>query len=147
MGTIEHVVGREVLDSRGNPTVEVDVVLDSGARGRAIAPSGASTGRTRRSSYATGLPVRGQGRAQGRGHVNTEIADALLAGLDALDQRGVDRPDRPGRNPDKGRLGANAILAVSLAVAKAPPKSSRCPSTGPSAGPAPTCCPCPCSTC
>jgi len=120
VSTIEHVVGREVLDSRGNPTVEVEVVLDSGARGRAIAPSGASTG------IHEAVELRdGGGRFSGKGvrnavgNVNTEIA-GTLEGLDALDQRSVDFAliDLDG-TPDKGRLGANATVATSLAVAKA----------------------------
>jgi enolase len=120
VGTIEHVVGREVLDSRGNPTVEADVVLDSGARGRAIAPSGASTGTHEAVELRDGgSRFGGKGVLKAVGHVNTEIAARLL-GSDALDQRGVDLAmiDLDGTH-DKGRLGANAILAVSLAVAKA----------------------------
>ncbi|HXR53637.1 MAG TPA: phosphopyruvate hydratase [Acidimicrobiales bacterium] len=120
MSTIEHVVGREVLDSRGNPTVEVEVVLDSGARGRAISPSGASTGSHEAIELRDGGPrFGGKGVLGAVGHVNAEIAD-LLAGFDALDQRGVDLAliDLDG-TVDKGRLGANAILATSLAVAKA----------------------------
>jgi enolase len=120
VSAIEHVIGREVLDSRGNPTVEAEVILDSGARGRAIAPSGASTG----SREAVELRDGGE-RFGGKGvlgavaNVNGDIADAV-EGLDALDQRGVDFTmiDLDG-TPDKGRLGANAILAVSLANAKA----------------------------
>ena len=120
MSTIEYVVGREVLDSRGNPTVEVEVVLDSGARGRAIAPSGASTG------IHEAVELRDGGdRFGGRGvlraveNVNGEIGQAL-EGLDALDQRAVDLAmiDLDG-TPDKGRLGANAVVATSLAVARA----------------------------
>jgi enolase len=117
---IEYVVGREVLDSRGNPTVEVEVVLESGARGRAIVPSGASTGQFE------AVELRdGEGRFGGKGvlaavaNVDGEIADALV-GIDAVDQRDVDRMllDLDGTD-NKGRLGANAILGVSLAVAKA----------------------------
>ncbi len=120
MSTIEHVIGREVLDSRGNPTVEAEVLLDSGARGRAIAPSGASTGiREAVELRDGGDRFSGKGVQRAVGHVNGEIADALR-GFDALDQRGVDLAmiDLDG-TPDKGRLGANAILAVSLANAKA----------------------------
>jgi len=117
---IEQVIGREVLDSRGNPTVEVEVVLDSGSAGRAIVPSGASTG----TFEATELRDGGE-RYGGKGvlgavaNVNGEIAD-LLEGADALDQRGVDLAliDADG-TPNKGRLGANAIVGVSLATAKA----------------------------
>ncbi len=120
MSTIEHVVGREVLDSRGNPTVEAEVLLDTGARGRAIAPSGASTGiREAVELRDRGDRYSGKGVLRAVANVNGEIADAV-GGLDALDQRAVDFTmiDLDG-TPDKGRLGANAILAVSLAIAKA----------------------------
>jgi len=120
VSTIEYAVGREVLDSRGNPTVEVEVLLDSGARGRAIAPSGASTG----IHEAVELRDGGQ-RFGGRGvlgavaNVNGEIASAL-AGFDPLDQRAVDMAlvDLDG-TPGKSRLGANATVATSMAVARA----------------------------
>jgi enolase len=120
VSTIEHVIGREVLDSRGNPTVEAEVLLDSGARGRAIAPSGASTGiREAVELRDGGDRYVGKGVEHAVAHVNGEIA-AAVAGLDALDQRSVDHTliDVDG-TPDKGRLGANALLAVSLASAKA----------------------------
>lgn len=120
MSTIEHIVGREVLDSRGNPTVEVEVVLDTGARGRAIVPSGASTGQFEAVELRDGGDrYGGKGVRRAVGHVDEEIYDALV-GLDALDQRGVDRVlvDLDGTDT-KSRLGANAILGVSLAVAKA----------------------------
>jgi enolase len=120
VSTIEHVIGREVLDSRGNPTVEAEVWLDSGARGRAIAPSGASTGiREAVELRDGGERFSGKGVLRAVANVNGEIADAV-GGLDALDQRVVDHAmiDVDG-TPDKGRLGANAILAVSLASAKA----------------------------
>ncbi|HEY6474644.1 MAG TPA: phosphopyruvate hydratase [Acidimicrobiales bacterium] len=120
MSTIEHVIGREVLDSRGNPTVEAEVLLDSGARGRAIAPSGASTGAREAVELRDGGDrFGGKGVTRAVAHVNGEIA-AAVAGLDALDQRAVDHTliDLDG-TPDKGRLGANAVLAVSLANAKA----------------------------
>ena len=120
MSAIEHVIGREVLDSRGNPTVEAEVILDSGARGRAIAPSGASTGiREAVELRDGGERFGGKGVRVAVANVNGDIADALEA-LDALDQRNVDFTmiDLDG-TPDKGRLGANAILAVSLANAKA----------------------------
>ena len=120
MSTIEHVIGREVLDSRGNPTVEAEVLLDSGARGRAIAPSGASTGiREAVELRDGGDRYSGKGVRRAVANVNDEIADAIR-GLDALDQRAVDYTmiDLDG-TPDKGRLGANAMLAVSLASAKA----------------------------
>ncbi len=120
MSTIEHVIGREVLDSRGNPTVEAEVVLHSGARGRAIVPSGASTGiREAVELRDGGDRFSGKGVLRAVANVNGEIADAVR-GLDALDQRAIDLTmvDLDG-TPDKGRLGANAMLAVSLASAKA----------------------------
>jgi enolase len=117
---IEHIVGREVLDSRGNPTVEVDVVLASGATGRAIVPSGASTGKFEAVELRDGDDrYLGKGVTTAVANVNDEIYDALV-GLDALLQRDLDflMLDLDG-TPNKGRLGANAILGVSLAVAKA----------------------------
>jgi enolase len=120
VSAIEHVIAREVLDSRGNPTVESEVILDSGARGRAIAPSGASTGMHEAVELRDGGErFGGKGVLGAVANVNGDIADAL-EGLDALDQRSVDFTmiDLDG-TPDKGKLGANAILAVSLANAKA----------------------------
>ena len=121
MTEIMHVQGREVLDSRGNPTVEVEVQLASGAVGRAIVPSGASTG----THEAAELRDGDKGRFGGKGvlkaveNVNEEIADELI-GFDALDQVAIDLAlcELDG-TPNKSRLGANAILGVSLAVAKA----------------------------
>jgi enolase len=109
-----------VLDSRGNPTVEVDVVLESGARGRAAVPSGASTGAHEAVELRDGGPTwGGKGVADAVANVNTEIADAVR-GADAGDQGALDRRliELDG-TPNKGRLGANAILGVSLAAAKA----------------------------
>jgi len=120
VSTIEYVIGREVLDSRGNPTVEAEVLLASGARGRAIAPSGASTGiREAVELRDGGDRFSGRGVLRAVANVNGEIADALR-GMDPLDQRSVDYAmiDLDG-TPEKGRLGANALLAVSLASAKA----------------------------
>ena len=120
MSAIEQVIAREVLDSRGNPTVEAEVMLDSGSRGRAISPSGASTGIHEAVELRDGdARYGGKGVARAVANVNVEIADAL-EGLDALDQRAIDFTmiDLDG-TPDKGRLGANAMLAVSLANAKA----------------------------
>ena len=120
MSLIEQVIGREVLDSRGNPTVEVEVVLDSGASGRAIVPSGASTGSFEAVELRDGGDrYRGKGVLAAVGNVNGEIAE-FLEGFDALDQRSVDLAmiDADG-TPNKGRLGANAILGVSLATARA----------------------------
>jgi len=120
VGLIEAVVGRQVLDSRGNPTVEAEVELESGARGRAIAPSGASTGSKEAKERRDGGGAwGGKGVAGAVAAVNGEIA-AALDGIEAADQRFVDQSlcDLDG-TPDKGRLGANAVLAVSLAVARA----------------------------
>jgi enolase len=117
---ISGVVGRQVLDSRGNPTVEVDVRLDSGALGRAIVPSGASTGVHEAVELRDGDPEwGGKGVTRAVANVNGEIA-AATAGLDARDQEALDRTliELDG-TPNKGRLGANAILGVSLAAAKA----------------------------
>jgi enolase len=125
---IAAVQGRQVLDSRGNPTVEVDVRLESGAFGRAIVPSGASTGvheavELRDAASEWG----GKGVGQAVGHVNGELA-AAVKGLDARDQAAVDHAliELDG-TPNKGRLGANAILGVSLAVAKAAAASAEQP--------------------
>jgi enolase len=118
--TIAEVHGRQVLDSRGNPTVEVDVVLESGAPGRAIVPSGASTGVHEAVELRDGgSEWAGKGVSQAVAHVNGEIA-GLLRGRDASDQEGLDRAliELDG-TPNKGRLGANAILGASLAAAKA----------------------------
>jgi len=120
MSTIEHLEGREVLDSRGNPTVEVEVELASGAVGRAMVPSGASTGQFEAVELRDGGDrFGGKGVLDAVGHVDGEIADALL-GIDAADQRLVDQLllDLDGTE-NKARLGANAILGVSLAVAHA----------------------------
>ena len=120
MSEIIHVVGREVLDSRGNPTVEVEVVLASGARGRAIVPSGASTGQFEAVELRDGGDrYGGKGVLDAVGFVNGELTDLLL-GEEALDQRHVDRQliDADGTD-NKARVGANAILGISLAVAKA----------------------------
>src|SRR4051794_8337133 len=120
MSTIEHVIGREILDSRGNPTVEVEVVLDSGAIGRAIVPSGASTGQFEAVELRDGGDrYLGKGVTIAVANVNGEICDEL-EGRDALDQRECDQAllDLDGTD-NKARLGANAILGASLAIAKA----------------------------
>jgi len=121
MSAIADIVAREVLDSRGNPTVEVDVVLDSGAMGRATVPSGASTGAHEAMELRDGDASRygGKGVQTACANVEGEIFDAL-GGLDPLQQVQLDEAmiDLDG-TPNKSRLGANAILAVSLAVAKA----------------------------
>src|SRR5258707_8921656 len=118
---ITRVHGREILDSRGNPTVEVDVVLDGGAMGRAAVPSGASTGAHEASELRDGDKKRygGKGVKKAVESVNGEL-HAALAGLDASDQVKIDQImiELDG-TPNKKRLGANAILGISLAVAKA----------------------------
>ena len=120
MSEIEKVHARQVLDSRGNPTVEVDVLLRSGAAGRAAVPSGASTGEFEAVELRDGGEAfGGKGVTVAVANVNGEIAEAVR-GLDPADQAGVDRAmiELDG-TPNKGRLGANAILGVSLAAAKA----------------------------
>jgi enolase 1/2/3 len=120
MSSIEHIVGREVLDSRGNPTVEVEVYLASGAEGRALVPSGASTGQFEAVELRDGAArYEGKGVGQAVDNVNGEIREALI-GFDATEQREIDTQmiDLDG-SENKGRLGANAILGVSLAVARA----------------------------
>jgi enolase len=117
---IEQVHARQVLDSRGNPTIEVEVTLSSGARGRAAVPSGASTGEFEAVELRDGGDAYGgKGVTTAVANANGELADAAR-GRDAADQEGLDRAliDADG-TPNKGRLGANAILGISLAVAKA----------------------------
>jgi enolase len=129
MSAIVDIIGREILDSRGNPTVECDVLLESGTMGRAAVPSGASTG----SREAIELRDGDQSRYFGKGvlkaceHVNTEISEAIM-GLDANEQAFLDRTliDLDGTE-NKSRLGANAMLAVSMAVAKAAAEESGLP--------------------
>ena len=120
MSAIEAVVGREILDSRGHPTVEVEVELETGARGRAGVPSGASTGAHEAVELRDGgKRFGGKGVERAVGHVNTEIREAVV-GLEALDQRGLDDALSVLDGTDNlARLGANAVLGVSLAVAKA----------------------------
>ena len=121
MTTIVNVVGREILDSRGNPTVEADVYLADGSMGRAAVPSGASTGEYEAVELRDGDKSRylGKGTRKAVGHINGEIAKAL-DGMDACDQAALDRAmiELDGTD-NKGRLGANAILAVSMASARA----------------------------
>jgi enolase len=129
MSAIVDIVGREILDSRGNPTVECDVLLESGVMGRAAVPSGASTG----SREAIELRDGDKGRYLGKGvlraveHINTEISEAVL-GLDASEQAFLDKTliDLDGTE-NKSRLGANAMLAVSMAVARAAAEESGLP--------------------
>ena len=120
MSEIEKVHGRQILDSRGNPTVEVDVLLRSGAAGRAAVPSGASTGEFEAVELRDGGQAwGGKGVSRAVANVNGEIAEAVR-GLDAADQAALDRTmiELDG-TPNKERLGANAILGVSLAGAQA----------------------------
>ena len=126
MSVIIDVYGREVLDSRGNPTVEVEVALDDGSFGRATVPSGASTGQFEAVELRDPESARylGKGVLTAVDHVNEEIADALI-GMEATDQRAIDQTliELDG-TPNKGKLGANAILGASLAVAKAAAEST-----------------------
>src|SRR5215204_3287977 len=129
MSAIVDIVGREILDSRGNPTVECDVLLESGTMGRAAVPSGASTGSREAIELRDGDTSRygGKGVLRAVEHVNTEISEAVL-GLDASEQAFLDKTliDLDGTE-NKSRLGANAILAVSMAVAKAAAEESGLP--------------------
>ncbi|WP_284447197.1 phosphopyruvate hydratase, partial [Fluviibacter phosphoraccumulans] len=121
MSAIVDIIAREILDSRGNPTVEADVLLESGVMGRAAVPSGASTGTREAIELRDGDASRylGKGVMRAVEHVNTEISEALI-GLDAQEQAFIDKTliDLDGTD-NKARLGANAMLAVSMAVAKA----------------------------
>lgn len=126
MTRIYDVVAREILDSRGNPTVEVDVTLECGAKGRAAVPSGASTGSHEAVELRDGDKARylGKGVLKAVHNVNSEIKEALV-GMNALDQVAIDHAMIAlDGTPNKGRLGANAILGVSLAVAKASAEAS-----------------------
>jgi len=129
MSKIVKVIGREILDSRGNPTVEADVWLEDGSMGRAAVPSGASTGEHEAVELRDGEKSRylGKGTQKAAGHIKKEIASAIQ-GMEATEQKGIDRKmiDLDG-TPNKGRLGANAILAVSMAVARASALSQRKP--------------------
>ncbi len=129
MSAIVDIVGREILDSRGNPTVECDVLLESGTMGRAAVPSGASTGSREAIELRDGDKARylGKGVLKAVEHINTEISEAVL-GLDASEQAFLDKTliDIDGTD-NKGRLGANATLAVSMAVARAAAEESGLP--------------------
>lgn len=129
MATIIDVFGREILDSRGNPTVEVEVILDDGAMGRAAVPSGASTGAFEAVELRDGDSERylGKGTLKAVSHVNEDIADALI-GMEAEDQREIDAEMIAlDDTENKGNFGANAILGASLAVAKAAAESAELP--------------------
>jgi len=129
MSAIVDIVGREILDSRGNPTVECDVLLESGTMGRAAVPSGASTGSREAIELRDGDKSRylGKGVLKAVEHINTEISEAVL-GLDASEQAFLDKTliDLDGTD-NKSRLGANAMLAVSMAVARAAAEESGLP--------------------
>ena len=129
MSAIVDIVGREILDSRGNPTVECDVLLESGTMGRAAVPSGASTGSREAIELRDGDKSRylGKGVLKAVEYINTEIAEAVL-GLDASEQAFLDKTliDLDGTE-NKSRLGANAMLAVSMAVARAAAEESGLP--------------------
>ena len=129
MSAIVDIVGREILDSRGNPTVECDVLLESGVMGRAAVPSGASTGAREAIELRDGDKARygGKGVLKAVEHINTEISEAVL-GLDASEQAFLDKTmiDLDGTE-NKSRLGANAMLAVSMAVARAAAEESGLP--------------------
>lgn len=129
MTAIVDLIGREIIDSRGNPTVECDVLLESGVMGRAAVPSGASTGSREAIELRDGDKSRylGKGVLNAVEHINTEISEALM-GLDASEQAFIDKAliDLDGTE-NKSRLGANAMLAVSMAVAKAAAEQSGLP--------------------
>ncbi len=129
MARINEIKAREILDSRGNPTIEVDVLLSDGSFGRAAVPSGASTGSREALELRDGDPLRfgGKGVSKAVGHVTNEIATAL-AGVETSDQERIDRQliDLDG-TPNKERLGANATLGVSMAIARAAAQSARVP--------------------
>src|SRR5258708_6261835 len=129
MSSIVDIVAREILDSRGNPTVEADVLLESGVSGRAAVPSGASTGSREAIELRDGDKSRygGKGVIKAIEHINTEICESIV-GLDAVEQCFIDQTliELDGTE-NKSRLGANAMLAVSLAVAKAAAEESGLP--------------------
>src|SRR5207237_10589191 len=127
--SIEFIQGRQILDSRGNPTVEVDVILEDGTRGRAAVPSGASTGEHEAVELRDDDKKKYRGKSVYKAveNINSKIAPELI-GLDPRDQEAIDALmiELDG-TPNKGKLGSNAILGVSLAVAKAAAKSSGLP--------------------
>jgi enolase len=144
MSTIIDIFAREILDSRGNPTVEVDVTLEDGNMGRAAVPSGASTGVHEAVEKRDGDPARymGKGVLEAVAAVNGELAENLV-GFDATEQAAIDAAmiEIDGTE-NKGRLGANAILGVSLAVAKAAADATGQPLTAMSEAHLPMFCPC-----
>ena len=144
MTNIVGIHGRQIFDSRGNPTVEAEVRLDGGAVGVAAVPSGASTGEKEAVELRDGDKTRygGKGVSKAVGHVNQELA-AAVTGMDATHQRALDRAmiEADG-TPNKANLGANAILAVSMAAARAAAIAHSLPSTGIWAAQTPARCPC-----
>jgi enolase len=144
--TIKTIVAREILDSRGNPTIEAQVALSDGAIGVAAVPSGASTGKHEAVELRDGDKCRysGLGVLKAVSNVNNKIAPALT-GMIASEQEKIDRKllELDG-TADKSNLGANALLSVSLATAKQPPIPQTFPYTVISAVAMPACCPCPC---
>ena len=145
MALIENVHAREILDSRGNPTLEVEILLEDGSSARAAVPSGASTGAFEAVELRDGDKSRygGKGVEKAVANVNDIIAPEVI-GFDASDQRGLDRlMIGLDGTPNKGKLGANAILGVSLAAAQASAESPGSTCTSTSAAPTPTSCPCP----
>ena len=145
MSAIVDIRGREILDSRGNPTVEAEVILETGAMGRAAVPSGASTGEHEAVELRDKDPNRflGKGVLKAVEYVNGEIRDAVR-GFEAREQLDIDRTliDLDG-TPNKGRLGANAILSVSMAVARAAASENKNPLYRYLGGPTPGCSQCP----
>jgi enolase len=129
MALIVKVTGREILDSRGNPTVEADVILDDGSMGRAAVPSGASTGVHEAVELRDGDKKRylGRGTRKAAQHVSKEIAKAIT-GMEAASQEEIDlKMIKLDGTKNKGRLGANAILSVSMAIARAAAQSQKTP--------------------
>jgi enolase len=128
MSAIVDVIAREILDSRGNPTIEADVVLESGVSGRAAVPSGASTGSKEAIELRDGDAARygGKGVLKAVDHVNTEICEAII-GLDATEQAFIDRRARPRRHRQQGRLGATPSSRCRAQWPR--PRGRRCRST------------------
>ena len=147
MSTIASIHAREILDSRGNPTVEVDVQLGDGSFGRAAVPSGASTGSREAIELRDGDKKRYGGKGVRRAVANVNETLSALKGADASDQPALDKRmcDLDG-TPNKAKLGANAILGISMAVARAAAASAGKPLYLHLAAARPRFCPCPCST-
>lgn len=144
MSAISNVTARQIIDSRGNPTVEVEVLLESGAHGRAAVPSGASTGEKEAIELRDGDKKRWMGKGVSKAVANVQKAIApKILGMEALDQAGVDHAMIAlDGTSTKGKLGANAILGVSLAVAKAAANETGQPLYRYLGGPTRGCCRC-----